>query len=94
MHTRLFILIMILCTSLTANTDVENGKKLYDEANCARCHSSDIFTDEERAVKSYEKLVDRIQWCAVYQESGWNDKEIMSVIKFLNKNYYKYPVTD
>lgn len=84
---------MVLSTCLTANADIENGKKLYDTANCARCHSSDIFTDEERAVKSYEKLVDRIEWCAIYQESGWNEKEIMDVIKFLNKNYYKYPVT-
>ncbi len=94
MQIKLLILIIVLCTSLAADKDVENGKRLYDKANCARCHSSDIFTDEERAVKSYAKLVDRIKWCAVYQESGWNDKEVMDVIKFLNKSYYKYPETD
>ena len=65
------------------------GKALY-ENNCTRCHNTEVFTRDDRGVKSLEGLKTRVKQCSLATESKWVDNEINIVVEYLNKNYYKF----
>jgi hypothetical protein len=65
------------------------GKDLY-EKSCTRCHTTEVFTREDRGVKSLEGLKSRVKQCSVAAESKWVDDEIQVVVDYLNKNFYKF----
>ncbi len=71
--------------------DENNGKVLYTEAECAKCHTPDIFTHEDRKIKSYEKLEKQVKWCGYKNDAPWFDDEALDVVKYLNHHYYKFP---
>ena len=83
------LLLGLFTTLLTAN-DEHNGKILYDEANCARCHSNAMFTQESRKVKDFKKLQWRVMRCDFTMESGWFDDEKDDVVDYLNTSFYKF----
>lgn len=70
--------------------DAENGKLLYEQAQCSRCHSSDIFTHEERKITNYKKLKKQVAWCAFQHDAVWFEEEMMDVVEYLNTNFYHF----
>ena len=66
-----------------------DGKNLYEE-KCTKCHTTEVFTREDRSIKSREALKTRVQQCTRAAEVTWSDGEIKSVTDYLNKNYYKF----
>lgn len=83
-------LIMSILFSSTLCADASAGKLLFDEANCIRCHSADIFTHEDRKVTNHMKLKDRVQRCAFTTNAGWFESDSLDVVKYLNLNYYNF----
>ena len=65
------------------------GKDLY-EKNCTRCHSTEVFTREDRGVKSFEGLKSRVKQCSLAADSKWVEEEINIVADYLNKDFYKF----
>ena len=86
------LLLSLLSTSLFSS-DAKNGKELYEEAKCAKCHSTKMFTQEARKVRDYKKLQWRVMRCDFTMDSGWFDDEQADVVEYLNSNFYKFTPT-
>jgi cytochrome c553 len=67
----------------------DKGKTLY-EKSCTKCHGTEVFTREDRGIKSLEGLKSRVKQCSMAAESKWIDAEINEVVQYLNKNFYKF----
>lgn len=76
---------MLVTTPLSA----ADGEALYQK-NCTGCHSTEVFTRDERNVKSLEGLKARVKQCSVAADSKWAAKEISLVVDYLDKNFYKF----
>jgi len=81
--------ILLVSTSLFSY-DAENGKDLYHEAKCQKCHTSEDFTSQERKVRDLAKLHWRVKRCNYTMKAGWFDEDIDDVVEYLNKNFYKF----
>jgi len=73
------------------SADIKNGKVLYSEEECSKCHSDDIFIHEDRKVTDYQKLKKQVKWCAFENDVTWFDDETHDVIHYLNHYFYKLP---
>jgi len=90
MKVHIIISMMTLAlVSVTSPLLAGEGKALY-EKNCIRCHSTEVFTREDRGIKNYEALKTRVQQCTGAAEVKWVDEEIKNVADYLNKNFYKF----
>jgi len=90
MKERIIISMMALALlSVTTPLLAGKGKALY-EKNCTRCHSTEVFTREDRGIKSLEGLKTRVNQCTAAAEVKWVDEEINNVADYLNKNFYKF----
>jgi cytochrome c553 len=67
----------------------DKGKALY-EKNCTRCHGTEVFTREDRGIKSLDGLKNRVKQCSFAAEAKWADDEIGSVVEYLNRDFYKF----
>lgn len=67
-----------------------HGKALHDRY-CMRCHQTEVYTRKFKQVVNLGMLRSRVQTC--YQVTGtkWTDKQIHSVVKYLNKAFYRFP---
>ena len=83
------IISMMVLVSAASPLLAGEGKALY-ENNCTRCHNTEVFTRDDRSVKSLEGLKNRVKQCSLAAESKWVDNEINIVVEYLNKNYYKF----
>lgn len=85
-------LIILILPAITANAlaaNIENGKALHD-ANCVRCHQSEVYTRDNRMVNSYAELHERVRQCEIMAEMAWFEEEIEDVVSYLNETYYKF----
>ena len=85
--------ILLVSTNLFSY-DAENGKKLYHEAKCQKCHTSEDFMSEKRKVKDLAKLQWRVKRCDFTMGAGWFDEDIDDVVHYLNSNFYKFKRDD
>ena len=79
----------ILATSLFSK-DAKKGEKLYHEAKCQKCHTSEDYTSVDRKVKDLAKLQWRVKRCDFTMDAGWFDDEITDVVHYLNSSFYKF----
>ena len=80
---------MIALLWATSPLQAGEGKALYEE-NCTRCHNTEVFTRENRGVKSLEGLKTRVKACTRAAEVTWADEDIQRVADYLNKDFYKF----
>ena len=84
------ISMLILSLGLVASPLLAGeGKALY-EKSCTRCHSTEVFTRDDRDIKSLEGLKKQVKQCSIAAESQWGDGEIDTVAEYLNKSFYKF----
>ena len=57
---------------------------------CTACHESEVYTRQDRKVKSLEQLGSMVRACSTQTGAQWFDDEVEIVIEFLNKHYYKF----
>ena len=92
MRARLAIQMTFLVFLLASNSlfaDPDQGKVLYEES-CTKCHGTEVFTRDDRSIKSLEGLKSRVKQCSQAAESQWGDEEINIVVDYLDKNFYKF----
>lgn len=94
MRQTLFYSVLVFLLSSTLNGDEANGKALYHEAKCTQCHSDDIFMHEDRKIKNLKELKKRIAWCSHQHDTSWFDDEVLDVVDYLNKHFYKFPTKE
>lgn len=83
------IISMVALVSVTSPLFAGEGEALY-EKNCTRCHSTEVFTREDRGIKSLEGLKTRVKQCTGAAKVKWGDEDISNVADYLNKNFYKF----
>lgn len=86
----LFFLAMPLVTGSLFSFDAENGKRLYYEAKCNKCHIESDYTSDKRKVNDYAKLLWRVKRCDFSMGAGWFDEDIADVATYLNESFYKF----
>lgn len=90
MRIKTLLLFITILLSNRLYCDANNGKILYEKAQCAQCHSNDIYTHEDRKIKNYKKLKKQVAWCAHQHDAVWFEEEVMDVVEYLNKSFYHY----
>lgn len=68
----------------------DDAESLY-QANCVRCHGSEIYTREDRKISAFEGLERQVQRCELSLGLQWFDENISDVAAYLNHHYYKFP---
>ncbi len=68
---------------------IAHGKQAH-ENHCYKCHSDDIYTREDRFVKSIDALSKQVVRCKEGNDIPWFDEDADAVVQFLNKKYYRF----
>jgi len=90
MKTNLRICMITLALGLLASPlQADKGKELFED-KCTRCHSTELFTREDRSVKNLEVLKTRVKVCSIAAEAEWADDKINLVVDYLNMDFYKF----
>jgi hypothetical protein len=78
-----------------ARADAAAGRALV-ERDCVECHArqfpnaSQIYTREDRRVRSPAQLLAQVQRCNVQLKSGYFPDDEENAAAFLNERYYKF----
>ena len=83
-------MVFALATIAYAKGNADNGKKLFNASKCQRCHSTEIFTKEDRKVKTLQQLENTVRFCDSRLSVNWFDFEIDDVVAYLNRDFYKF----
>ncbi|MCP3871407.1 MAG: cytochrome c [Gammaproteobacteria bacterium] len=65
------------------------GKELADE-NCYSCHGNDVYTRDNRMVKSRPNLSKQVRRCELTLGLKWFDEDVEDVAGYLNQQFYKF----
>jgi len=68
---------------------VSRGQLLY-ENHCMSCHESVAHIRDDRRVMSFEALEAWVVRWANQQQLGWGPGEVVEVVDYLNRRYYKF----
>lgn len=85
----IFGFLLVFGFSLNSSAEVKQGKILHDK-NCMKCHSTEVYTRKNRQISSLPELNARVMRCYKVAGANWTDKEIKSVVDYLNQAYYKF----
>ena len=58
--------------------------------HCYKCHTDDVYTRENRFVKSIDALSKQVNRCKDGNNVPWFDEDTDAVVQFLNKKYYRF----
>ena len=58
--------------------------------HCYKCHTDDVYTRENRFVKSIDALSKQVVRCKDGSNVPWFDEDTDAVVQFLNKKYYRF----
>ncbi|MFV2059326.1 MAG: cytochrome c [Gammaproteobacteria bacterium] len=92
----IFLFSLMTASNTVQAVDLKNGKIVHDK-NCTSCHiakygkdGSGVYTKENRLVKNYSSLVQRVKACDINTNAGFHDDEVTNVIEYLNSSFYKF----
>ncbi len=86
-HQYLAITLLLLSTPLMAD---ESDVEFMVLEKCTSCHESEVYSREDRKVKSIESLGMMVRACNTNTGAQWFDDEVNLAIDYLNKHYYKF----
>ena len=76
-------------TSSQIKDVLTHGEKVHDN-HCHKCHSDDVYTRDDRFVKSIDALSKQVIRCKDSTGAPWFDEDTGAVVQFLNTKYYKF----
>ena len=72
------------------NTEqLDHGKKLHNN-HCHKCHTDQVYTRDNRFVKTLNALGKQVRRCKDNTGAAWFDEDTDAVVNFLNTRYYKF----
>ena len=97
---RYITLITLFITSIIAN-NIQEGKELYLNAKCQKCHlEGDKFDPNSikkegfvSKVKDYKGIHKWVVDCDIFFNVGWFPKEQDKVTEYLNATHYKFKLS-
>ena len=77
-----------------ANTDDKaevyaHGEEIHQD-HCLKCHTDQVYTRDDRFVKSINALGQQVNRCKDGNNVPWFDEDTDAVVHFLNTKYYKF----
>lgn len=78
-----------LTTPAVATETLTHGEESMKN-HCYKCHTDDVYTRENRFVKSIDALSKQVVRCKDNTEAAWFDEDSEAVVQFLNQKYYKF----
>ena len=104
LHTLLFIFAICISGVSCANDndektiadsegDIANPLSHGEEAHknhCYKCHTDEVYTRDNRFVKSIDALSQQVVRCKEGSDVPWFDEDADAVVQFLNKKYYRF----
>ena len=65
------------------------GESIH-QANCTKCHNSEVYTRADHKVTSLEGLGKQVRMCDTQLETQLFPEDLDKVITYLNETYYKF----
>jgi hypothetical protein len=75
------------------NSAIEGGKQLHDVHCLTSCHNVQLYTRQNRKIKSYNSLETQVQRCVTSLNKQWFEEEVKDVATYLNTEFYKFKET-
>lgn len=90
----LFAVLLFLTGTVSAETTdatdiLSHGEELHRN-HCYKCHTEQVYTRDNRFVKSLQALSKQVQRCKNNTGAPWFDEDTEAVVKFLDDKYYKF----
>lgn len=86
---RCFVIALFSLPTVSQAETKINAEALHQE-HCTRCHTSEVYTRDERFIRSYDALSRQVRRCEIPAKVQWSDAQVQSVIDYLDTNYYKF----
>ncbi len=88
------IYLLLLVALINANAmspDAQEGKELYHDADCQKCHQQgSIFDKKDAKANNLFELKGWVTSCAGFFDVGWFPEEEKQVLLYLNESVYKF----
>jgi hypothetical protein len=76
------------------STDEISDPMLHGETihknHCYKCHTDQVYTRENRFVKSLDALSQQVVRCKDSNNIPWFEEDTDTVVQFLNNKYYRF----
>jgi len=72
-----------------AEDPMAHGEKVH-KTHCYKCHTDQVYTRENRFVRSLDALSKQVKRCKENTGAPWYEEDTGAVVQFLNKKYYKF----
>ena len=69
--------------------DADKGAKLHSA--CLQCHGTDLYLPPKAKVKTFRKLQAETAKWADYYNPRFDKIEIVDLVAYLNRDFYKFP---
>lgn len=90
-------LLVLIAGGFTVHaTEQMNKDELFEHGNtvhnqhCNKCHMDEVYTRDNRFVKSLDALTKQVIRCKNNTGAPWYDQDTDAVVHFLNEKYYKF----
>ncbi len=74
----------------TATSAILRHGETAHKNHCYKCHTDQVYTREDRFVKSLDALSKQVVRCKDGSNIPWFDEDADAVVQFLNQKYYKF----
>jgi len=68
---------------------ISHGEEAH-KTHCYKCHTDEVYTRDNRFVKSIDALSQQVVRCKEGSDVPWFDEDADAVVQFLNKKYYRF----
>ncbi len=68
---------------------IAHGEEAHKN-HCYKCHTDNVYTRENRFVKSIDALSKQVVRCKEGSDIPWFEEDADAVVQFLNKKYYRF----
>jgi cytochrome c553 len=72
-----------------AAVDENSGEGIH-QANCSRCHGTEVYTRSDRKVTSLDGLGAQVRICDSQLETQLFPEDIEKLTQYLNESFYKF----
>ena len=73
----------------TAQDRLTHGEETH-RVHCYKCHTDEVYTRENRFVKSIDALSKQVVRCKDGNNVPWFEEDTEAVVQFLNNKYYRF----
>lgn len=83
--------LIILSATFTAHATTPHPGENMHEDKCMSCHKTDVYTREDRKIKTLHALSNQVNNCMKgAAKAEWTEKQTGDVVDYLNSKFYKF----